>query len=246
MAGGLPAAVHEVRARRRAEDARPGRVRRGRHSADPARPGRRHDRVGQGRSKEKQALAENIGAHRTLETGEELPRMVDAVFDTAGAATWAHSIASARPGGTVLTCGATTGPTPKTPLRALFRDQIDVRGSYLGTREEMVTMISFIETTGIRPVIGRTLPDGGGSGGLLRHVARQDRGEDRAHALSGTLDRRRPMRDFPRGPTACSGPDVGLSPPCPRSVRPRAVRSPGWTPRSTRRPASAWRGRSPG
>lgn len=111
-----------------------------------------------GRSAEKRALAERLGAHRTFETGSTLPEQVDAVFDTAGAATWAHSIDAARPGGSVLSCGATTGATPETALRAVFRDQISIRGSYLGTREEMLTMISFLQSAGVAPLIGRTLP----------------------------------------------------------------------------------------
>ncbi|MEU6702015.1 zinc-binding dehydrogenase [Pseudonocardia sp. NPDC046786] len=111
-----------------------------------------------GRDIEKRKLAERLGAHRTFRTGGELPEQVDAVFDTAGAATWAHSIDSTRPGGTVLSCGAATGATPETALRRVFRDQISIRGSYLGTRDEMLRMISFLHSAQITPVVGRTLP----------------------------------------------------------------------------------------
>ncbi|MEU1597947.1 zinc-binding dehydrogenase [Streptomyces sp. NPDC005708] len=111
-----------------------------------------------GRSPEKRELAERIGAHRTFAANEQLPTKVDAVFDTAGAATWAHSMASVRPGGTLLSCGATTGATPPSDLRTLFRDQITVRGSYLGTRTEMINLISFIRIAGIKPLIGKVIP----------------------------------------------------------------------------------------
>ena len=47
-------------------------------------------------------------------------RGVDVVIDYIGADTWVQSLRSARKGGRVLTCGATTGFAPQTDLRHVF------------------------------------------------------------------------------------------------------------------------------
>ena len=45
-----------------------------------------------GRTQEKQDVAARLGAHAIFETGARLPERVDAVFETVGEATWAHSM----------------------------------------------------------------------------------------------------------------------------------------------------------
>jgi NADPH:quinone reductase-like Zn-dependent oxidoreductase len=62
-----------------------------------------------GRSEEKPKLAMQLGAERTFVTGEDLPRLVDVVFETVGAATWKHSMTNVRTGGMIVVSGATTG-----------------------------------------------------------------------------------------------------------------------------------------
>ena len=85
-----------------------------------------------GRSDEKRALAERLGAHDTFEPGERLPDRVDAVFETVGEATWAHSMRSVRPGGAVICSGATSGSNPGAELQRLFFLQIRGRGVHHG------------------------------------------------------------------------------------------------------------------
>ena len=111
-----------------------------------------------GRTEEKQKLARNLGAQRTFAPGEKLPEKVDAVFDTVGAATWKHSLHSVRTGGTIVTCGAHTGRDPSAELGQLFREQISVHGSYLGTLHEFRNLLTFVTTHGFRPQIGEILP----------------------------------------------------------------------------------------
>ena len=69
-----------------------------------------------GRTEEKRALAAKLGAHATFPNGERLPERVDAVFETVGDATWAHSMRSLKPGGIIVVSGVhqrrrTPGPT---------------------------------------------------------------------------------------------------------------------------------------
>jgi NADPH:quinone reductase-like Zn-dependent oxidoreductase len=111
-----------------------------------------------GRSAEKRQLAERLGAHATFEPGARLPGKVDAVFESVGEATWAHSMRSVRPGGAVICCGSTSGPNPPADLQRLFFLQIRVEGSTMGTRQELIDLLAFVTNAGIAPEIGLELP----------------------------------------------------------------------------------------
>jgi NADPH:quinone reductase-like Zn-dependent oxidoreductase len=111
-----------------------------------------------GRSEEKRAVAEKLGAHATFSSGQRLPERVDAVFETVGDATWSHSMRALRPGGTIVVSGATSGPNPSADLQRLFFLQLRVVGSTMGTREELGDLLTFVENAGISPEIGLELP----------------------------------------------------------------------------------------
>ncbi|GAB3570317.1 zinc-binding dehydrogenase [Amycolatopsis endophytica] len=111
-----------------------------------------------GRSEEKRALAEQLGAHQTFESGARLPERVDGVFETVGKATWGHSLKSLKPGGIVVVSGSTSGPDPSADLQRVFFLQLRVAGSTMGTRDELEDMLRYLELTGIRPRIGKELP----------------------------------------------------------------------------------------
>jgi NADPH:quinone reductase-like Zn-dependent oxidoreductase len=111
------------------------------------------------RDEQKRKRAIDLGAHEAVESGARLPQRVDAVMETVGAATWQHSLKSLRPGGTVVVCGATSGPNPDaTELNRIFFLQLRVHGSTMGTRDELRQLAEFLDVTGTRPLIDRTLP----------------------------------------------------------------------------------------
>ena len=111
------------------------------------------------RDEEKRKRATDLGAHEAVEPGARLPQRVDAVMETVGAATWSHSLKSLRPGGTVVISGATSGPNPDaTELNRIFFLQLRVHGSTMGTRDELRQLAGFLDVTGARPLIDRTLP----------------------------------------------------------------------------------------
>jgi NADPH:quinone reductase-like Zn-dependent oxidoreductase len=111
-----------------------------------------------GRSDEKRALAEKLGAHASFASGERLPEKADAVFETVGDATWSHSMRALRPGGVIVVSGATSGPNPGADLQRLFFLQLSVIGSTMGTRDELADLLTFVATSGISPEIGLELP----------------------------------------------------------------------------------------
>jgi NADPH:quinone reductase-like Zn-dependent oxidoreductase len=110
------------------------------------------------RSKSKRAEALALGADQAFESGERLPERVDAVMETVGQATWAHSIRSLKPGGTVVVSGATSGPAPPAELNRVFFLQLSVIGSTMGTRDELERLIRFCLERDIRPTIHATMP----------------------------------------------------------------------------------------
>lgn len=120
-------------------------------------------------AKRQRALA--IGADAVFEPGERLPSRVDAVMETVGAATWAHSVRSTRPGGTIVTCGATTGPNPPAELTRIFFLQLRVIGSTMGNREELERLMQFCVATGVRPVIDEEVPLSQARGAFERMAA---------------------------------------------------------------------------
>ena len=107
-----------------------------------------------GRSEEKRALAMSLGADETFESGERLPKRVDAVFETVGKATWGHTMRAVKPGGTIVVSGSTSGPDANADLQRLFFNQIRVIGSMMGNHRELADLLAFCELKGIRPHIG--------------------------------------------------------------------------------------------
>jgi NADPH:quinone reductase-like Zn-dependent oxidoreductase len=108
-------------------------------------------------TKRKRAL--ELGAHDVFESGERLPVKVDAVMETVGRATWSHSIRSLRPGGAIVTTGATSGPNlDDAELTRIFFLQLKVIGSTMGTRTELASLVNLLDATGARPLIDRVIP----------------------------------------------------------------------------------------
>ncbi|HEV7188959.1 MAG TPA: zinc-binding dehydrogenase, partial [Blastococcus sp.] len=87
-----------------------------------------------------------------------LPERVDGVMETVGEATWSHSIKSLKPGGVLVTSGATTGFNPGAELNRVFFTQLSVIGSTMGTKAELESLIQLCSVTGIRPQIDVELP----------------------------------------------------------------------------------------
>ncbi|KAL7928193.1 hypothetical protein V8C35DRAFT_326140 [Trichoderma chlorosporum] len=109
-----------------------------------------------GRSPEKRQLAQKLGAEEAFEAGATLPHQVDAVFDTSGDATWSHSMAAVKLGGSIVTCGVHGGFHVSLDLLRVFNDQITIHGVYAGTLQEFQGLIQ----------IGTILPLSKGGEGL--------------------------------------------------------------------------------
>jgi len=99
-------------------------------------------------------------------------RGVDVVFEHTGAATWTGSLASLKPGGRVVTCGATSGFAAQTDLRQVFYRHLTILGSFMGSKSELLEAMKFVESGKLRAVVDQVLPLRDASRG---HELMQDR-----------------------------------------------------------------------
>lgn len=123
------------------------------------------------RDGERREKAVELGAEAAYEAGERLPERVDAVLDSVGRATWGHSVRSLRPGGAIVTCGATTGEPEPMELTRIFFQQLRVIGSTMGTRAQLEEVAALCVDSGTRPVIDSVRPLGEARDAFARLVA---------------------------------------------------------------------------
>lgn len=117
-------------------------------------------------SEKKIAMAKRLGAadgviyhapgwSRTLL--EIMGRRPDVIIDGAGGDTFAQALDLVRPGGRIVTYGATRGPVSNLEVRRIFWKQIDVLGSTMGTSEDFRGMLQRY-AMGLRPVVDSVWP----------------------------------------------------------------------------------------
>jgi NADPH:quinone reductase-like Zn-dependent oxidoreductase len=119
-------------------------------------------------NEEKLEKARMLGAdyginHYQQKISEEVRKItnkegVDIVVEHVGPATWEESVKSLKPGGTLVTCGATTGPNVGIDLRFLFSRQLSLLGSYMGTMAEFHEVLGHVFAGRLKPVVDRTFP----------------------------------------------------------------------------------------
>jgi NADPH:quinone reductase-like Zn-dependent oxidoreductase len=83
---------------------------------------------------------------------------VDIAMEHVGAATWDESLRSLKPGGALVTCGATTGPQVGMDLRFVFSRQLAILGSYMGTMGELHDVLKHVFAGRLNPVADHTFP----------------------------------------------------------------------------------------
>src|SRR5207247_5018147 len=87
--------------------------------------------------------------HYQQKISEEVRRITnkegcDIVLEHVGAATWEESMKALKPGGTLVTCGATSGPQVGIELRFLFTRHLSLLGSYMGTMRELHEVLGHV------------------------------------------------------------------------------------------------------
>ena len=85
-------------------------------------------------------------------------RGVDAVIEHVGGEVFTSSIKAVRNGGKIVTCGATASATPQIDLRHVFFRQIQILGSTMGSKADLLAVLGHIAAGRLRPVIHQVLP----------------------------------------------------------------------------------------
>ncbi|MCX5495092.1 zinc-binding dehydrogenase [Kaistia dalseonensis] len=114
-------------------------------------------------SPEKAEKALALGAHHVINYREERfegvvrkitkKRGVDVVFEHVGVDTWAGSMFSLRRGGTLVTCGSTTGISTEINLFQLYQQQLRLIGSFGCRIENIAHALAKIGAGVVSPVI---------------------------------------------------------------------------------------------
>ena len=117
---------------------------------------------------QKTALAKKLGADAVIDyknqpIGNSVREWtdgmgVDLVMEHTGAKTWLDSLRALKHGGTIVTCGATTGPRVQIDLRALFIHQQSILGSTMGTAADLQALLQLAAEGKLLPVIDSVFP----------------------------------------------------------------------------------------
>jgi NADPH:quinone reductase-like Zn-dependent oxidoreductase len=119
-------------------------------------------------SEERLELAYNLGAEFLINRNKqrivrEVSKItnrqgVDIAFEHVGAASWKTSTLALKWGGTIVTCGATTGFDAAIDIRFLWNKEQNYLGSHLGNKAELLEAMRFVKSGQIKPVISEVLP----------------------------------------------------------------------------------------
>jgi NADPH:quinone reductase-like Zn-dependent oxidoreductase len=123
-----------------------------------------------GSSEAKLSKARELGAEATFDHATDTPDAiarevrkrtgggVDVVVDSVGQRTWDASLRALRPGGRLVTCGATSGAEVALDIRRLFWFQWSLLGSTMGTRQEFLEIMALAAAGKLWPVVDSVVP----------------------------------------------------------------------------------------
>jgi NADPH:quinone reductase-like Zn-dependent oxidoreductase len=117
-------------------------------------------------SEAKLERARELGADLTINyTQEDWARSVldrtggaDVIIDSVGQETWGQAIRALRPGGRLVSFGATTGRTTEVDIRTVFWNQLGILGTTMGSPREFAAMLAPYESGRLKPVVDSLFP----------------------------------------------------------------------------------------
>lgn len=78
---------------------------------------------------------------------------IDVVFEHVGQAVFEACVKLLNRGGRLVTCGATTGSEAKFDIRYVFSRELEIHGTYLGTRAELEQILPHMVYERLRPIV---------------------------------------------------------------------------------------------
>jgi NADPH:quinone reductase-like Zn-dependent oxidoreductase len=119
-------------------------------------------------SAEKRERLRGLGADAVLDHSEadvaaEVKRLTggggaDIVIEHVGEATWQRTLASARAGGRIVVCGATSGPNPPAALHRVWWKELTIYGSTMGMKEDFEGAYELVRSGRARPIVDEVFP----------------------------------------------------------------------------------------
>ncbi len=83
---------------------------------------------------------------------------IDIVIDNVGQTTFPTSIRLLRPGGRLITCGATTGPKTSIMINQIFWKHLEIKGSTMANQSEFRDVMKLIFEEKLSPIIDKIFP----------------------------------------------------------------------------------------
>lgn len=119
-------------------------------------------------SDEKLEKAKALGADAVINYAktdfyEEVLRLtegkgVDVVIDSVGSETFTKSLGCLAIMGRLVSCGVTSGDMASIDIRRVFSRQLNILGSYIGSKAELMEVLPLLGSRKLRPVVDRVLP----------------------------------------------------------------------------------------
>jgi zinc-binding alcohol dehydrogenase/oxidoreductase len=82
----------------------------------------------------------------------------DIVIDSAGGEQFSKLPELMMPGGRIAVFGRTAGNIPDLSTRTLYWKQISIHGTTMGTRDEFLSMLDFVESRKLKPIVDSIYP----------------------------------------------------------------------------------------
>ena len=83
---------------------------------------------------------------------------VDVVIEHIGGEVFEKSLTCIRKGGRLVTCGNTVGPKATISTAHLFGKHLDVLGSFMGEKQELIDVLKFLASGQLKAVVDREFP----------------------------------------------------------------------------------------
>lgn len=82
-----------------------------------------------------------------------VPQGFDVIVDSAGGPAFAKFVDLAAPGGRIVFYGGTLGPIPSLSPQRIFWKQLSILGTTMGSDEEFLEMVQFVEKHQVLPIV---------------------------------------------------------------------------------------------
>ena len=107
--------------------------------------------------------ADEVINYTTQDFAQEVKRITgkkgaDVIIEHVGGEVFEKSIRSLATNGRLVTCGATAGFNPPVDLRYIYSKHLNVLGSYMGSKSELLLLLRFFDSGRLKPVVHAVYP----------------------------------------------------------------------------------------